>query len=1263
MVGLKRRWTLVGVMMAVLVRVASAQVATTTVQDTVYRADGTVAAGSVLVSWSAFTTASGSAVQTGTTAVTIGAGGLLTVTLAPNAGATPMGSYYTAVYHLDDGSTSREYWVIPVMVAGGGPARLSAIRNSVLPTSVAMQTMSKSYVDTAIAAAVTGHPLASSPFVAKAGDTMTGPLVLPADPVSANQAADKNYVDVNVAGVASGLGRKVDELPGATQVVAQPAGTQLEVNNLNGTLYASQYVAAGGDGIANALASPDCASGCDVRVEPTYNSNESYLFAEIPSKGRVIDERSGSEAETAVNPLSAITNGTSLGRDLTLVSTQAASAVKAAFPGASQINAVALRVTSVGLAGGSNQFPANVEAVPYFKSTFSATNVTGVYNTLGQHVLNNNTTTCYGVGDCLLGSQVIRASGGTRDGADEGAHPFDLDIAEDVAVFVGNCTTGCTTGSTVLNVTATADGGTQGEGRFLIDKNPAKILTNGALVGGVPATPFFKAEFSGTNFPASVFLTTTTAAVSQPTNMAPGTVVVGIATSGVTAEFATNTAALPFSSGVACVADPHAVGVTGIANFETANYRVIDGTHLQLTLNKVHGTGAMIAVGGLCGYGLEQTVDNVGPIRQVFVVMGSTSATELYYVDARTGIVGRPGFTSAYQNFAQTVASISRTGNVVSVTMTGNIQDVSGLTFTVTGVADSSYNGSYVVTSTGPNTLSYVNNGPNSTSSGGALAFLTGAYVLYPMAEVLGVFDPATKAVDGYLQLSANTVPWAAGDLVEQPHYFQEDVTADSERITQYTPRPGGTQQPGIAFLGNVGPGVHGWSIQNTVPANNYLGNGGLHNLPDTAYESTGPWNNILTTQAGDQTLFRVFCNSHGCGRFDSSYALFALDSATGVDRLDYAPQSSTATWTLGGTVYSFTPTSFTAGTINVGTLNANTITGGVSGSAITSGTIGAARLPVFGPSGTSHGAGIVPDPGATAGATRFLREDGTFAVPAGGGGAGVTNVSGASGGGFVVSTTNPASTPVISVAADATHYLPTGADQTNWNGKQAAITLTTTGTSGAATFAGGTLNVPQYAGGSGTAFQQNGTALASSTTVNVVNGTGNGGVVVTNPVAGEIDFNLSKPLAGAGTNIVTGPAVASNGRIAIFTGPNGQIADNGSFTIANLGVLSVANTWSATQTFKGVVLGGTTFTITSGCGTTTGLTGGTQAGSFVAGQTACAAIVTPGITAPHGFSCWSNDLTTSANSIHQIATTATTFTLSGTVVAGDVINFGCVAY
>lgn len=39
-----------------------------------------------------------------------------------------------------------------------------------------------------------------------------------------------------------------------------------------------------------------------------------------------------------------------------------------------------------------------------------------------------------------------------------------------------------------------------------------------------------------------------------------------------------------------------------------------------------------------------------------------------------------------------------------------------------------------------------------------------------------------------------------------------------------------------------------------------------------------------------------------------------------------------------------------------------------------------------FGASGTSHDLGLVPDPGASAGSTRFLREDGSWSVPSGGG-------------------------------------------------------------------------------------------------------------------------------------------------------------------------------------------------------------------------------------------------------------------------------------
>lgn len=74
----------------------------TTVSDTVYRADGTPAGGTLLISWPAFSTAGGQAVAAGNISVTLGSGGSLNVNLVPNADATPPNTVYTVVYQLND---------------------------------------------------------------------------------------------------------------------------------------------------------------------------------------------------------------------------------------------------------------------------------------------------------------------------------------------------------------------------------------------------------------------------------------------------------------------------------------------------------------------------------------------------------------------------------------------------------------------------------------------------------------------------------------------------------------------------------------------------------------------------------------------------------------------------------------------------------------------------------------------------------------------------------------------------------------------------------------------------------------------------------------------------------------------------------------------------------------------------------------------------------------------------------------------------------
>lgn len=78
---------------------------TSTISDVVYRADGTLAGGTLLISWPTFSTLAGQSVAAGNKSVTLGPNGALSVALVPNAA----GTFYTVVYQLDDASVPPRY--------------------------------------------------------------------------------------------------------------------------------------------------------------------------------------------------------------------------------------------------------------------------------------------------------------------------------------------------------------------------------------------------------------------------------------------------------------------------------------------------------------------------------------------------------------------------------------------------------------------------------------------------------------------------------------------------------------------------------------------------------------------------------------------------------------------------------------------------------------------------------------------------------------------------------------------------------------------------------------------------------------------------------------------------------------------------------------------------------------------------------------------------------------------------------------------------
>lgn len=101
--------------------------------------------------------------------------------------------------------------------------------------------------------------------------------------------------------------------------------------------------------------------------------------------------------------------------------------------------------------------------------------------------------------------------------------------------------------------------------------------------------------------------------------------------------------------------------------------------------------------------------------------------------------------------------------------------------------------------------------------------------------------------------------------------------------------------------------------------------------------------------------------------------------------------------------------------------------------------------------------------------------------------GAAQTMVTGSAGTDFAISSVGTAHTFNIPTASATNRGLLSSANWTTFNNKQNAITLTTTGTSGAATFIGSTLNVPNYTNGTVNVYTKNSTTYSSVGTANQI--------------------------------------------------------------------------------------------------------------------------------------------------------------------------------
>lgn len=378
---------------------------------------------------------------------------------------------------------------------------------------------------------------------------------------------------------------------------------------------------------------------------------------------------------------------------------------------------------------------------------------------------------------------------------------------------------------------------------------------------------------------------------------------------------------------------------------------------------------------------------------------------------------------------------------------------------------------------------------------------------------------------------------------------------------------------------------ANGFSFANPSGALVNIGVDGTHYLPTTTDESN--WNgkqaagNYITGLTGDGT-------ASGPGS-----VVFTLATVnTNVGSCGDATHVGQVTLNAKGLATACTPVSITGtggfpiviGSTSIAASSTTTSITGLTLDGVTPTTFGfldatssiQTQLNSKAPTASPTFTGTVTTPALTlstaTGSTQCLQVNTSGVVaptgaPCGSGGGGITALTGdvtASGSGSVTATVkgingtllsglatgilkNTTTTGVPSIATAGTDY-------------QVPITLTTTGSSGAATLSGGTLNIPNYSGGgSGITGATSGQALIAGSATTATS---------------------SKALAGSGAGLTTGPVSGVvSGNFAGFTGTGGQIADSG-FSAANFGILVNSQTWSGVNTFSGGVALSSYFTL-----------------------------------------------------------------------------------
>lgn len=912
---------LMAIAVALLPPRVAAQMNTTTVQGTVYRADGKPASGTLLLNWSAFTTPQNQAVAAGNLSAPIGADGFVSLNLTPNASALPAGSYYTAVYHLNDGTVNQEYWVVPATAT----ATIAAVRAQLEPSTVAaVQGVSQAYVQSALASL-------SGSWLPLAGGAMSGPLTLNADPAAQNQAATKHYADQLAAA----------QLPLSGGTLTGPlTAPNLYAKQLEGHLYADQWQSSAGSNNGIAMTLAQCASlpyACQIIAPETYALTEApastFTSAATPKGTCFTDYRTGGPQVSCIPAPSTAwewnDNRHSLGPSFTTDIT---------WPLTGNSNHPA-----PGLSVGTNAFygPFNFsldQSAIIGEILNSANYASGSMNDLNMNLY------ALGNGDHIGILNWIQSYGGISAGDNEGNENKDV-ITEGPDVFEGTInsisttpasSSVCTSPCTVFNTTRTQGiyGNALGDGLALID------ITHGDSTGYISSAwnPIVAtgADWDATYGVSNAYTTLTAAIAQGSTNLFPETnITIAVASS---TGFVTGTPA--------CIFDADGL------NWDCSNVTVV-GTN-TLILGEVHApfsNGSVVAQGGMTGMGFTLQADWVIPGNTKGIAISDAGLMNTirptwpieYNVAGATATLFS-GTRGGYSASATRAYTTMGSGGTASATVSGGVVTscaVSG------GSGYSSGTGGYgggipqlvptVNSGATPPVLAVNWIGNTSLSScavisgGSGITSISVAvspqnpYAVYPMAHLLNVWNPATGQVDGSsLAVDSPMGTFSVGDTVEAPHYYATAVTGANQHYFDYQPGAGGFDGRTVLFGGTIGGNHYADWITN---ANSMLLYQGLPSLYDPNPYAPGlgrwstPYGYTLQGAFRDGLFMKnppfggnggslmgavvVACGG-ACSNWNQTYSMLtaqnANNSGNAEDTLGYNPTNFTWQQTAGAT-------------------------------------------------------------------------------------------------------------------------------------------------------------------------------------------------------------------------------------------------------------------------------------------------------------------------------------------------------------------------